>query len=141
MPSLAFLHDNLTVKALDDDRVSVSVVLPADLLHSYCRFLDALQGFFRTANRQGSIARCEARATSAARLREAEAHRAAYRERLVTAFDAYTAQGLGRQDAIRRIVADLRAEEHPWRFPEQVRSALVAAGRSGRPGRPRRGPS
>jgi hypothetical protein len=138
MPSLSFLRDKLTVTALDDKQVSVSVILPADLLHSYCRFLDALQGFFRAADRQSSIARCEVRVNAPARVQQAEAYRAAYRKRLVTAYDAYTAQCLSRKDAMRRIVADLRAENHPWRFLEQVRSELVAAGRAGRSGRPRR---
>lgn len=139
IPPLSFLHDKLTVKAVDDDRFAVTVVLPADLVRSYCLFLESLSSFFRFAHRQGTIDK--ALVTSGELDAEAEARKAAYRDRLVHAFDAYTAQGLDHKQTVKRIAADLRAENHPWRFTEQVRSTLVAAGRSGRPGRPRRGES
>jgi hypothetical protein len=139
IPPLSFLHDKLTVKAVDDDRFSVTVVLPADLVRSYCLFLESLSNFFRFANRQGSIDK--ALVSSAELDAEAEAGKAAYQDRLVHAFDAYTARGMARNEAIKQISADLRSENHPWRAADLVRKTLVAAGRGGRSGRPRRGES
>lgn len=139
MPPLSFLQDSLTVEAQDNGQFSVTVILPPELVRSYCLFLDSLSGFFRHTNRHVEIEK--ARSASSGLSQEAETTIAAYRDRVVNAFDAYTAQGMDRKDSIKQIAADLRAEDHPWRFSEQIRSTLVAAGRGGRPGRPARGES
>jgi hypothetical protein len=57
IPPITFLRDQLPVKALDDGLVSVSVVLPAELLQAYCHFLESLADFFRAADRQSFTAR------------------------------------------------------------------------------------
>lgn len=128
---LRFLRDKLTVEALDDDQVSVTVVLPAELVKSYCFFLDSLVGFFHTTDRHCKIARAQARFNSPGIDKEAEARLAAYRDRLVKAYDEYTAKGLNRKAAIKQIAADLRAKNHPWRTIDAIRSTLIAAGRDG----------
>ncbi len=66
--------------------------------------------------------------------------KAQYYSRLVATFDLYTSQGFDRKAAIKQISADLRRENHPWSSPDLVRPSLVAAGRGGRPSRPRRQP-
>jgi hypothetical protein len=137
----SFLRDRLEVKALDDDLVAVTITLPAELVKDYCRFLDSLASFFSTVKNKSTIAQAHAKAAFRALDQKAEETLAAYRTRVVSAFDRHTAQGLGRKDAIKAIAAELRAENHPWRSPDLVRATLVEAGRSGRPGRPRRGES
>jgi hypothetical protein len=138
-PSVEFLKDALSVTPADDGRVAVTVLLPPALVRDYCRFLDSIASFFQTVNRKSIHATVAARSAQAAPERDHAA--AAYTARVVSAFDKYAASGMDRKEAVKRIAADLRAEGHPWRFPELVRSTLVAAGRGGRPGRPRRGES
>lgn len=145
IPSLSFLRDKLTVEALDDDQVAVTVVLPAELVRSYCFFLDSLVGFFRTTDRHCKIARAQARLESRCDLdQEAEKRKAAYRDRLVKSYDKYVAAGLNHQESIKRIISDLQKRSHPWRTREIVSTTLKAAGRSGytyRSRRPGRGKS
>jgi hypothetical protein len=140
-PPVLSLKDNLVVKALDADQVTVTVTLPAHLVQSYCLFLDSLAEFFRVAGHRSTVALAQERVKTGELDRQANSNIEAYRRRIVASFDAYTSQGLNRQDAIQRISAELRIERHPWRSPEAVRATLVEAGRSGRPGRPRRGES
>lgn len=136
-PSVESLKDALTVSPSDDGRIAVTVLLPPELVHDYCRFLESLASFFQVIQRKGVVATCAARSAQAAPERE-KVH-ADYSAKVVEAYDRYTAAGLDRKAAISRIAADLRASNHPWRSTDLVRSTLVAAGRSGRPGRPRRG--
>ena len=49
----SFLLDSLTVKAADGGRVAVTVLLPADLVADYCRFLESLAGFFHAVKQIG----------------------------------------------------------------------------------------
>ena len=138
-PALAsLLQENLSVEAVEDGLVAVTVVLPPDLVQDYCQFLESLASFFKIANRKSSSALSEFQASCGALERRAQKNIAEYRARIVTAFDDYTAQGLERQDAIKRVAADLRAASHPWCTLDVVRSELVAAGRGARRGRPRR---
>ena len=135
--SVDFLKDSLTVSPTDDGQVAVTVLLPPDLVREYCRFIDSFLSFFQSVQRKSNIATIPTRSTRPNP--DKEAALAAYTSQVVSSFDQYTTEGLDRKTAIRRISADLRAINHPWRFPEQVRLTLVAAGRGGRPGRPRRG--
>lgn len=132
------LDDLLTVKPLGGDQVSVTVVLPASLVKSYRLFLEALAGFFHSADHQSSVALAQVR--SEKRSQEAADHREAHRKRCVHLFEAYTSSGYNRKEAIKRVASVLRAENHPWCSPDLVRIALIEAGRGGRPGRPRRQP-
>ena len=132
---LNLLRSSLQVQTLDDDRVSVTVTLPRDLVPAYCHFLESLSVFFRSVDRQSTIDQAKTKANQFDP--ESQQRITEYRERLGTAFDSYTSEGLSRQDAIKQISSDLRAEKHPWRTVECIRSTLVSAGRSGRPGRPR----
>jgi hypothetical protein len=138
-PSVDFLKDSLTVTPADDGRVAVTVLLHSELVRDYCRFLDSLASFFQVVNRKGSYATVAARSAQSAPERD-NVH-AVYTNKVVSAFDQYTASGLDRKTAIRRIAADLRAVKHPWRSVDLVRATLIAAGRGGRSGRPRRGES
>ena len=130
----SLLHDSLTVTPADDGRVAVTVLLPSDLVRDYCRFLESLAGFFQSIHRKSFIASVESRA--AARALDHGPAVAAYASALVAAYDAFTASGLSRNEAIKRIAADLRAKSHPWCAPHLVRSQLIASGRAGRSGRP-----
>lgn len=133
------LRDHLSVTPLDDGLVAVTVHLPADLVRDYCRFLEALVGFFTTVQSKTTIAQAEERAKAHALSEEAKQTLTSYRSRIVEAFDRYSAQGLSRKDAIQSIAAELRADQHPWRSADLVRITLVECGRGGRSGRPRRG--
>lgn len=134
--------NQLTVKPAADGLVAVTVLLPPDLVRDYCRFLESLADFFHTVDRKAKIEFASQRAAAQAAFHvEAQRRLAEYRARLVTAFDAYTTQGFVRKEAVKRVAADLRAELHPWCGVDLVRSQLVAAGRGGRAGRPRRAQS
>jgi len=135
-PEFVF-RKHLTVEAVEDGNVAVTVVLPPELVRDYCSFLESLASFFHSASHKGSWALSRSRAAS--RVDSDNKSLAEYRARLVAAFDTYTARGFERKAAIKQIAADLRAESHPWCCPDMVRSQLVAGGRGGRPGRPRRG--
>lgn len=131
--------DRFTIKPAPDGLFAVTVHLPHDLVRDYCRFLESLADFFHTVDRKSTIELASQRAAAQAAFHVEAQHRlAVYRARLVTAFDDYTARGLDRKETVKRIAAELRAENHPWCDVDLVRSQLVAAGRGGRAGRPRR---
>lgn len=133
------ISEQITVKPATDGLVAVTVLLPPDLVRDYCRFLESLADFFHTVDRKATLELAILRAATQSALHaDGQRRLAEFRARLVTAFDAYTACGLDRKEAIKRVAADLRAESHPWCAVELVRSQLVAAGRGGRAGRPRR---
>lgn len=134
-----FPPESISVKPAENGQVAVTVLLPADLVRDYCRFVESLSTFFTSVKRLSYLAQSAARNNAPDFRSEADKTLAAYRARLVKSFDAYTLAGHDRKEAVKRIVADLRAEQHPWRCPDLVRSELVAAGRPGTPGRPRRG--
>ena len=134
--------ERMTVKPAADGLVAVTVLLAPDLVRDYCRFLESLADFYHTVDRLATIELASLRATNQVAFHEDGQRRLAeYRARLVTAFDAYSARGLERKEAIKLVAADLRAESHPWSGVDLVRSQLVAAGRGGRAGRPRRSDS
>ncbi len=134
MTSAAFLLDSLTVTPADDGLVAVTVLLPPELVKEYSAFLESLAGFFQAVKRQGFYASVHSRAAASFSDRDAVVD--AYASLLVAAYDRYTAEGLTRSEAIKRIAADLRAKSQPWCAPHLVRAQLIASGRSGRPGRP-----
>lgn len=137
-PSQFVPPDQITVKPAGDGRLAVTVLLSAELVRDYCRFLETLSSFFASVDRKATLERANVRAVAnAALLAESNDTRAKYRARLVSSFDAYIGRGLDRKEAVKRVAADLRAESHPWCSPDLVRSELVAAGRGGRGGRPR----
>lgn len=131
--------DRFTIKPAPDGFVAVTVHLPPDLVRDYCCFLESLADFFHTVDRKAKIERAlVSAATCVAQIEEGQRLRLEYRARLVSSFDAYILDGLDRKEAIKRINADLRAAKHPWCGLDLVRSELVAAGRGGSVGRPRR---
>jgi len=134
---LSFLSEALTVKAVEDGRVAVTVLLPPDLVTDYCRFLESLASFFHNVDRKSSFQLAQARAESLTLQADLDNINAVYRSRLVVLFDTLTAQGCERKEAVKRVAAQLRSESHPWCCVDLVRSELVAAGRGGRSGRPR----
>lgn len=136
----SFLLESLSVQPADDGLVSVTVLLPPDLVNEYCRFLDSLAGFFEAVDRKSYQVKLSSPDTLKQSQEAADALRFAFRARLVLMFDDYTSSGLDRQEATKRVAADLRAENHPWSAAHVVRSELVAAGRGGVPGRPRNKP-
>lgn len=135
------LRDRLSVQAVEDGQVAVTVILPPELVKDYCRFLDSLSSFFAAIQHQSVAAQAQAKATASDLDQRAEDNLASYRARVVASFDRYTAQGLGRKEAITAIAAELRAAHHPWCSFDQVRVTLVESGRGGRFGRPPRGKS
>lgn len=139
MTSLSpFLRDTLKVSPTDSDLVEVTVTLPPDLFVHYIQLLESLSGFFHFVNRKSKYLQARSAAASHEYAEEAQRRITAYRSHLVKRFDHYTGQGLDRKSAVKQIAAELRAEKHPWCAPELVRSSLVAAGRGGKAGRPRR---
>jgi len=138
--SRSFLLETLSVRPGDDGLVSVTVQLPHELVTEYCRFIDSLAGFFKAVDSKSYLVNLSKPETLQKRKELAGSVRSAFRVRIVLMFDDYTSSGLTRQEAIKRVSADLRAEDHPWSADYLVRSELIAAGRPGVPGRPRRTP-
>jgi len=136
--SRSILLESLSVQPGDDGLVSVTVQLPPELVTQYCRFLDSLSDFFAAVDRKSYLVNLTSPEVQRDRQQAADSRRAAFRARLVLLFDDYKSAGLTRQEAIRRVSSDLRAEHHPWSAADLVRSELIAAGRPGVPGRPRR---
>ena len=134
----SYLHNSLKVTPLDNDQVQVTVTLPADSFLQYIRLLDSLTGFVKVANKHARLAKAKATFESEEAVAERKRYKDQYYSRLVESFDLYTSQGLDRKSAIKQIATDLRKENHPWCSPDQVRPSLVAAGRGGRSGRPRK---
>jgi len=137
-PSDSFL-DRVTLAPASDGLVAVTVLLPPDHISGYINFLESLSFFFSTVNRKLKHDHLTDTAEAlAARQDIASRQLAEYHARLSTSFDAYTLAGLDRREVIKRICADLRAVDHPWRSFDLVSSQLVKLGRGGRSGRPRR---
>ena len=130
--------DRVTLTPASDGLVAVTVLLPPDHISGYINFLESLSSFFSTVNRKIKADHLTETAEALA-ARQEEAHRRLedYNSRLVSSFDAYTLAGLDRREAVKRICADLRAVDHPWRTFDLVSSQLVKLGRGARRGRPR----
>lgn len=134
---LFFLQDKLNVVPVADDQVQVTVTLPADYLFQFTRLLDSLADFVGVLKRQDELSRSILNRQSQAVNTQAQHNLDQYRQRIVAAYDLYTAQGHNRNSAIKQISADLRADHHPWSSVDLVRPSLIEAGRAGRVGRPR----
>jgi uncharacterized protein YoaH (UPF0181 family) len=139
-PHLYFLQDNLEVTPLDSDQVQITVTIPADYLFQFSQLIDCLSGFVQVLQRQEKISRSKKTYDSEEFRKEAQENIQHYYQRISKSFDHYISQGLDRNNAIKQIAAELRAEEHPWSSPDLVRPSLIKAGRPGRVGRPRRQP-
>jgi len=122
----SFLQNSLKITPSDDGQVKVTVTLPQDLVFFYLRLLDSLTGMVKGVESKVRLSRCQ---TVADQCHEGINQRDLYYKRIVRAYDLYQSQGLKRTAAIKQISADLRKENHPWREPDIIRSALVAAGR------------
>lgn len=134
---LSYLSESVQVTPADDGNLKLTVTLPADHLEHFLHLLDSLTGFVRIISRKSRLQPIKSKQDEIHR-QQAQAAHAAYHSLIVPLFDQYTSQGLSRYEAIKRIGADLRRQNHPWSSPDLIRPALVAAGRGGRPGRPRR---
>lgn len=137
-PSESFL-ERVTLAPASDGLVAVTVLLPPDQISGYINFLESLAVFFSTVNRKIKAEHLTETAEALA-VRQEEVQRCldTYNARLVASFDSYTLACLDRREVIKRICADLRAVDHPWRSFDLVSSQLVKLGRGGRSGRPRR---
>ena len=131
-PLFSFLQDSLEVSRIDDEQVRVTVNLPVDLLPYYLDLFNALSGFIRMVKRRHSLA-ASAKPSDHLGIE----FRDRFYARIVARFDALSAQGVNRSAAIKAISAELGKEQHPWAAVDLVRSALSAAGRPGKIGRPR----
>lgn len=134
-PLITSLHQSLQVTPAEDDQVQVTVTLPADLLNDFVGLLDSLSGFVTAINHQKHLARLR---DDSEETKKRFQFKAQFNKRLVRDYDRYRSQGLTRKDAIKQLSADLHKENHPWRCPDLIRSALIEAGRPGRIGRPSR---
>ena len=135
-PSESFL-DRVTLTPATDGLVAVTVLLPPDHISGYINFLESLSSFFSTVNRKlKNDHLTETAEALAVRQEEAKSRLDAYNSRLVSSFDSYLLAGLDRREAVKRICADLRAVDHPWRSFDLVASQLVKLGRGARRGRP-----
>ncbi len=133
------LEDSLRVTHHGDGFVSVTVRLPESLLNAYAHFLEGLSEFFHAADRQAHIDWLTSQREKDARFRiEAEANLKEFHRLVLESFHRHNEPGRRRSEVIRRIAADLRAVNHPWRTDEIIRMTLAELGFPGRPGRPRR---
>ncbi|SDE61492.1 hypothetical protein SAMN05661003_11935 [Desulfuromonas thiophila] len=108
IPHLHFLEDDLTVTPADDGRVQISVVLPSDSILEYIHLLDALTGFFRLAQRHGKLVSSLHNAAKDELRKRCEENRQRYFQRIVKAFDLYSAKGLNR-NAAPKVIPRLRS--------------------------------
>lgn len=135
----SYLHRSLKVTPTDNkEELQVTVTLPSDLVLHYVRVLDSLTGFARTINSKAKLAKLKDSDFEKHLEEQGRIAKENYYKRIVEEYDIYTADGLTRYEAIKKISAGLRAENHQWSSPDLVRPSLVEAGRGGRPGRPRR---
>ncbi|MDY0190091.1 MAG: hypothetical protein RBR22_05090 [Desulfuromonas sp.] len=134
---LFYLQDSLSVVPVGDDQVQVVVTLPVEYLTQYTRLLDSLTGFIDVLKREDKLSRLKLKSDNLKFHDQARKNLNQYHQRLVAAYDLYTAKGLNRNAAIKQISVEIRAEQHPWSSPDLVRHSLINAGRSGRVGRPR----
>ena len=135
---LSFLHDSIKINHLENNQVEVTVVLPSELFLHFIRTLDSLTGFAQYLETQSKLYRLQRSKQSQAFNETARIAKENYYKRIAAEFDRYSEQGLKRYDIIKRISATLRKENHPWSSPDLVRPSLIAAGRGGRVGRPRK---
>lgn len=136
--SLRFLQDDLHVTPLNDDRVRVTVVLPSEYVSQFVHLVDSLTGFAQVLSTKSRHERRQTDQHHEALKEQANHVKAEYHKLIAKLFDKYTAEGFNRTESIKRIGADLRAMNHPWRSPDLIRYSLPAAGHPGKPGRPRR---
>ena len=113
----SFLLDQLTVTPLEDGQVSVIVTRPPELFKHFCRFLDALAGYFHDALRLTQLPLSKIPATSQADDLDGNHTLAAFRDRFAYVSDLHT--------TIRFITADLSAERHPMRSVTGCRRILT----------------
>jgi len=132
------LKKSLRVTSLDNGQVQVSVSLPARFLPLYVQLFDSLTSFLRLIERDRRLSRSKQESDFDVIHQHAKHEKEHYYQRIASLFDRYTSEGLNRNQAIKQIGADLRAEKHPWSSPDLVRSSLGPAGRPGQIGRPRR---
>ena len=134
----SYPENNLTVTPLDDQHVEVSITIQTDYLLDYIKLFDQLTHFVLIIKNKDRIARNRAKYNSKQHDEENQQVKEKYYSRLVKLFDQFTDEGYDRKTTIKRISATLRKENHPWSSPDLVRPSLVAAGRDGRIGRPRK---
>ena len=113
-------------------QIEVTVTLPPEHLQDYVKLLQSLSGLLQYAKRQAHYQEIRSEALSQERAIEAQEQIQQYRADLVQRYDSYLDQGLGRKEAIKQISQDLKTENHPWYYVDQIRSNLIAGGRSGR---------
>ncbi len=114
-----------TVTPLDDDRVTVSFTIPAELLDDFSKLFDSLSGFIRIIQREKRLARLKRQSQSDIYSQQAEQNKLLYYQRIVKAYDEYTSQGLSRTAASKQISVLLCKEKPPWAFTDQIRSSII----------------
>ncbi|EAT16309.1 hypothetical protein HTZ97_13705 [Desulfuromonas acetoxidans] len=122
---------SLTISPVDDGAVQVTVTIPADQSNHFVNLFNSLSGSGATPVTDSVPSRPRNKTISELDKERAEQAKAAYFELIAGLFDKYTAEGFKRNDAIKRIAADLRARNHCWSSTDLVRSFLPAAGRPG----------
>ncbi|WP_321531736.1 hypothetical protein [uncultured Desulfuromonas sp.] len=110
--SLRFLHDDLSVTPVDDDRVRISLVLPSEYLFQFVHLVDSLSGFVQALSRQSRFERRQASRHNDVLKDQTKHVKAEYHKLIARLFDKYTALGFNRTESIKRIGADLRAMKH-----------------------------
>lgn len=134
----SYLSESIRITPADNGKLEVSVTVPADHVDLILQLLDTLTGFVQIISRKSRLQKRISKQDDKKRRQQIEQVHADYYALIVPLFDQYTADGLNRYEAIKRIGADLRAKNHPWSSPDIIRPALREAGRGGRVGRPRR---
>lgn len=127
-----------TVTLRDDDHVTISFTIPAELLHDFSKLFDSLTGFIRIIEKEKRLARSKSLSESSKHSEQLKQAKEIHYARIIKLYDEYLHQGLNRNAAIKQISVTLRKEKHPWSSTDSVRFSLIDAGRPGRVGKPRR---
>ncbi len=119
-------HSKLTVVDLSDGQISVTVIIPAELLSEWSSLASAASEFCRKSRRLAAISRAASPAPSLLSERDKEKNVKDYHALLSRLHSDAISQGLGRADALSFICRRLKEQNHPWRERSLVARELKA---------------
>ena len=130
---------DLRVSPARDGYVCVSVALPEGMTRAFVALLDSLHGLVRVVDNKSRASFAQARAVDLGEIEKTRQFSDSYKAEVCRVFDALTARGVDRREAVKLTNRAMKDAGHPWATFDLVQDTLRAAGRfrSARSGRPR----
>lgn len=125
-------HDfdlHVHAQALPDDKMQLTVVMPAGMSRAFVALLESMTGFVRFVDHKTRIAAGEAKAIDPVEIEQRRATLDAYTNDVCKTFDGFTASGLERREALKQTCRALKAKGCPWATHDLVQETLRRAGR------------